>query len=206
MIFLLIGLTLGSLTVKFLCSRFGRRNLMIVASSVLLVGCSVVGVMQNLLNYTISSLVARVIDGFACGIGSTVAPIYSNPYPVKEISPSELSGKYGGLNQVFFTLGICLAASMQLFKFVDTGVLYWWQVSYLVLMFLVLIHIALLVLVLPDSPHWYYERCNKDKAKDIIRKIMVNPAAVVGKDFEIREEVRVDPASNQGIFIAMSTP
>jgi MFS family permease len=172
MIFLLIGLTLGSLTVKFMCFRFGRRCLLIVASCVLLVGISLVGSRQNLLPYSFTSFIARVIDGFACGIGSTVAPIYSNSYPVKELSPSELSGKYGGLNQVFFTLGVCSAASGQLFKFVDTGALYWWQVSYMVFIFLILVHITLLIFILPDSPHWHYEKGNKDKAKEIIRRIM----------------------------------
>jgi MFS family permease len=74
---LLIGLCLGSLAVKPLSSRYGRRHLMIVSACVLLAGTALVRTSQNIVNSDIPSFVGRFIDGFGCGIGSTVAPIYS---------------------------------------------------------------------------------------------------------------------------------
>lgn len=70
---------------------------------------------------------------------------------------------------------------------------------------LVLLHIACLVYVLPDTPHWYYEQGQKEEAKSLIRKIILDPAAVVGKNFEIKEEVRINTESKQGILTAIRT-
>mmetsp|Transcript_572 Transcript_572/g.880 ORF Transcript_572/g.880 Transcript_572/m.880 type:complete len:453 (+) Transcript_572:2751-4109(+) len=190
---LLAGLCIGSLIVKYLSPRFGRRMLLIVSSAILLIGTSV-----NIINSDETTFIARFIDGVACGIGTTVAPIY-----IKEITPSEVSGKFGGLNQVFFTAGICAAASMQLLKYQELNGLFWWQVGYIILISLIIIHVTLLITVLPDSPHWHFDKGNKEKAKDIIRKIFKNPFVVVDKKIEIKEEVRVDPESNQGIYITL---
>jgi hypothetical protein len=132
-----------------------------------------------------------------------VAPIYSERYSVKEITPSELSGKFGGLNQVFLTLGICSAASLQFLMYADLGSLLWWQFSFIVLIALVLMYIACLVYILPDTPHWYYEQGQKERAKSLMRRIILNPAAVVGKHFEIKEEVRLNTESTQGILTAI---
>lgn len=93
---------------------------------------------------------------------------------------------------------------MQLLRFCDIGGLIWWQVGYLIFITLILVYISLLVFVLPESPHWDYEKGNNERAKDLIRKIMINPAAVVNKKLEIKEEVKVDPNTKQGIIISMS--
>lgn len=199
---LLLGLCLGSFSVKYLCTRFGRRMLLIGSACVLVVGTVFVRATQCIVNNHYCSYIGRLISGIACGVGSTVAPIYSNLSAVKEITPSEVSGKYGGLNQVFLTLGYCTAFFQQYLKFSDLAVLLWWQVGYLMFIALMLMYISALVFILPDSAHWYYERGHKDKAKDLIRKIVANPAAVVERNFMIREEVRTNPESSQGILTA----
>lgn len=201
---LLLGMTLGSLSVKFLSLHFGRRPLLILSALMSIVGTALVRPIQNIINAVPSTFIARFIDGLACGIGSTVAPIYSKAYSVKEITPSEVSGKYGGLNQVFLTAGICVSVSLKFLKFADLGGLLWWQLGYMVLIVINLVRIALLYYVLPDSPHWYFEKGKKELAKNVIRRIIDNPAAVVDKKIEIKEEVRVDPDSHQGILISIS--
>jgi hypothetical protein len=94
---------------------------------------------------------------------------------------------------------------MQLLSYADLGTLIWWQLGYIIFSFLVLLHIGMLIFVLPDSPHWYYERGQIDQAKRLMRKIIVNPGAVVEKAFRVKEEVRIDPDSRQGSLIAMRT-
>lgn len=75
---LLLGLTFGSYSVKFLSSRYGRRRLMLISAVALLLGTSLVSSTQNLIHGVPTTIAARFIDGCACGIGSTVAPIYSD--------------------------------------------------------------------------------------------------------------------------------
>jgi SP family sugar:H+ symporter-like MFS transporter len=74
---LLLGLSLGAISVKFLTNYFGRRSLMIISAAVLLLGTSIVRATQNIVDGIYTTVIGRTIDGVACGIGSTVAPIYS---------------------------------------------------------------------------------------------------------------------------------
>lgn len=76
-VMLLLGLTLGSLSVKFLSLRYGRRALLIVSACMLIVGTALVSFRQDIIHYDASNFIGQFICGFACGIGSTVAPIYS---------------------------------------------------------------------------------------------------------------------------------
>lgn len=199
---LLLGLSIGSFSVKYLNNHFGRRALMIISAGVLLVGTALVASMQNVVDGIYTTIAARFIDGCACGIGSTVAPIYSNDYTVNEIATSELSGKFGALNQVFMTLGICTASITQLLHFEDL-MLNWWQVAYLIFIGLVLLHISMLVFVAPDSPHSCIERGDIPCAKATLRKIIKNPGASIDEFQQTRIFVRIDPESSQGIKIAL---
>jgi hypothetical protein len=124
------------------------------------------------------------------------------PKLVKEITPSEYSGRYGALNQVFMTLGICAASASPLLLYTDVKLL-WWQVTYLVFMGLVIIQLLMLIFITPDSPHSYHENGKDHLAKALLRDIMENPGAVVGMQLEIYNEVRIETHSSQGIKIAL---
>lgn len=80
----------------------------------------------------------------------------------------------------------------------------WWQVAYIIFTGLVLFHISMLVFVIPDSPHAYVERGESQKAKAILRKVVLNPGHVIDELLATKHFVRIDPESTQGIKIALS--
>jgi hypothetical protein len=149
------------------------------------------------------SIIGRLIDGFACGIGSAVAPIFSKVSLVKEVTPAKLCGKYGGLNQIFLSLGASFAIFLDFIDYSDIWGLRWWQTEYVIFIVLVLVHITSLIVLLPDTPHWYFERGDPEKAKSLVRRIINNPAAVIDTNFEIREEVRVSPGSSRALVTSL---
>jgi MFS family permease len=200
---LAVGQFIGTFSVKFLSRRSGRRPMLVMSFCVLLIGLGLVRSTQEMTGNLVVAFIGKFVTSFACGVGSTVAPIYSEHYSVKEVAPSELSGKLGGLNQVFYTIGLCSAAYFQLISLEDFGGLQGWRLGGIVFSVIVLIDIALFMMVLPDTPHWYFEQGNQDAAKRLIRKIFINPYIVVEQHIQIKEEVRVNPDSNKGILTAM---
>jgi MFS family permease len=186
---LLLGLCLGSLTVKFLCTRYGRRTLMIFSACILLVGTGMVKHRQNIVDNDYVKFISRAIDGFGCGIGSSVAPIYSKVSLVKEVTPAKLCGKYGGLNQVFLSLGIFTAVLISYLDKGSYGSLHWWQVGYMIVAALILVQIAVFVLLLPESPHWNYLHGNKGKAAAVSRRTYINPGSVIERNIEVLSDI-----------------
>mmetsp|Transcript_9234 Transcript_9234/g.17568 ORF Transcript_9234/g.17568 Transcript_9234/m.17568 type:complete len:427 (+) Transcript_9234:305-1585(+) len=189
---LLLGLSVGSYCVKFLSKRFGRRRLMIISAMLLLCGTAL-----NIIDGLITTVIARAIDGIACGIGSTVAPIYIN-----EIATSEFSGKFGALNQICMTLGLCTISVFQLISLTETALI-WWQISYIIFIGMVIIHICCLIFLVPDSPHSCIERGDLSHAKATLRRLMNNPGHVIDELEVTRNFVRIDPESYSGIKIAL---
>jgi MFS family permease len=184
----IVGLCLGSLTVKFLCNRYGRKTLMIVSACILLVGTGMVKHSQNIVDDLVVTYFGRVIDGFGCGIGSAVAPIYSRVSLVKEVTPAQLCGKYGGLSQVFLTLGVFTAVSFPEIEDNSSLNLKWWQVEYLIFIALILVQIGVFVLFLPESQHWDYLHGNRERAAAVSRRIYINPGNAVDRNLEVQRE------------------
>lgn len=102
------------------------------------------------------------------------------------------------------TLGICTALVAELLLFTDvTLYMFWWQLAYIVLIVLTLIHISCLIFFIPDSPHSYIERGKTRLAKATLRKVMDHPVHVIDEFSVTRMSVRIDPESTQGIKIAL---
>jgi MFS family permease len=143
---------------------------------------------QNIVDNPVVTCIGRVIGGFGCGIGSAVAPIYSKVSLVKEVTPGQLRGKYGGLNQFFFSFGIFTSASGLGLSSTSYDSLQWRQVGYLIFIGLILVQIGVFVLFLPESQHWDYLHGNRERAAAVSRRIYLNPGNAVDRNLEVQEE------------------
>jgi MFS family permease len=204
---LLIGLCLGSLTVKFLCTCYGRKTLMIVSACIVLVGTGIVRHSQSIHDNPFMTFIGRAISGFGCGIGSAVAPIYSKVSLVKEYTPGKLCSKYGGLNQVFLTLGIVSAILVSYLGFGSYGSLDWGQVGLMIFFALILVQLAVFVLFMPESQHWDRNNGNEVRAASVSRRLYINPGDVVAHNLEVQSdlEARYHQAKRR-IVSALCTP
>ncbi|ODV98458.1 hypothetical protein PACTADRAFT_36752 [Pachysolen tannophilus NRRL Y-2460] len=94
-----IGGLLGSIYAGKLADKFGRKRLFIVNSFFFIIGSMVETFSKNYYQL----LIGRLISGIGAGSGIVVTPLYIN-----EISPLELRGTLGSMNQVSINVGILL--------------------------------------------------------------------------------------------------
>eukprot|EP00698_Gefionella_okellyi_P009332 TRINITY_DN2366_c0_g1_i3.p1 TRINITY_DN2366_c0_g1~~TRINITY_DN2366_c0_g1_i3.p1 ORF type:complete len:482 (-),score=108.48 TRINITY_DN2366_c0_g1_i3:1101-2546(-) len=155
---MIIGAAVGAAVGGFIMEKFGRKRsgqaagAAITLGSVLLVA-SVSWVMLG---------IGRFIAGLGVGIESVVIPVY-----VAEIAPARLRGSVVTLHQLFITVGILVAYSVDLaFDKVNNG----WQ---WVLGLTMIPAIALLIgmLLLPETPRWLAQKGRTEEAHQVLQKL-----------------------------------
>src|SRR6185436_4479234 len=97
---LLIGCVIGAFLAGRLADVFGRRNVMIVAAALFLVGALVQGVSYD---HTIF-LIARLCGGIAVGTASVLSPAY-----ISEVAPANIRGRMTTVQQVMIITGLTAA-------------------------------------------------------------------------------------------------
>ena len=91
----------GGPIVNFLSQRIGRRITAIVAGITVLVGWVLIIPVKS--SFKALGYVGRAINGLGVGGVSTMNPVY-----IAELSPTEVRGAYGVMNQLFCSLGALL--------------------------------------------------------------------------------------------------
>ncbi|KAI7831339.1 general substrate transporter [Gamsiella multidivaricata] len=110
---LTLGGLLGAMLVgSRLADRFGRRNALMINNASLLVGSVVIGCAST---YT-GMLVGRFLIGVGCGAVTVIVPMY-----LAEVSPPELRGSLGVMNQLGIVVGIFFAQILGLYFSTPTG-------------------------------------------------------------------------------------
>ncbi len=169
------GAAIGALFSGFFARFLGRKKSLLLAGAlfVLMSGISVFLPPYEILYW------ARFFLGMAVGIASFVVPLY-----LAETAPAKIRGAMGTLFQLMITIGI-FGISLTNVIFVQTIESH---VARLPLMFLVIVIFALLMFIgaifLPESPRWFMLKGRKDKANDVLMKVMNTQEEV---DFEIKE-------------------
>nr|GEV32986.1 plastidic glucose transporter 4 [Tanacetum cinerariifolium] len=102
---LLAGATVGSFTGGSLADHFGRTKTFILDAIPLTVGAFLCASAQNV--ETI--IIGRLLSGFGIGISSAIVPLY-----ISEISPTEIRGTLGSINQWRGMFGIAVIPSILL--------------------------------------------------------------------------------------------
>ncbi|PPD76388.1 hypothetical protein GOBAR_DD26691 [Gossypium barbadense] len=155
---LLAGATVGSFTGGTLADKFGRTRTFQLDAIPLIIGAFLTATAQTVQ----TMIIGRFLAGIGIGISSAIVPLY-----ISEISPTEIRGALGSINQLFICIGIlaALVAGLPL-----AGNPLWWRT-----MFGVAIVPAILLAVgmafSPESPRWLFQQGKIPEAEKAIRTL-----------------------------------
>ena len=152
----LLGAMVGSLCSGRLTDRYGRRKIILIISSMFIIGTLIAALAPSLQVIVIG----RFCIGIAIGIGSYTAPLY-----IAEVAPANLRGGLVSLNQLAITIGIMCSYFIN-YAFTNT------QSSWR-LMFAIGLCPAILLgigmIFLPESPRFLVKQKMLSKAKETLR-------------------------------------
>ncbi|XP_074308306.1 plastidic glucose transporter 4 [Silene latifolia] len=174
---LLAGATVGSFTGGSLADKFGRTRTFQLDAIPLAIGAYLCATAQTIQ----MMMIGRLLCGIGIGISSALVPLY-----ISEISPTEIRGALGSVNQLFICIGILVAlvAGLPL-----AGNPLWWRTMFGIAT-VPSILLALGMAMCPESPRWLFQQGKVAEAQKAI-------AALYGKERvpEVMNDLR---ASVQG--------
>ncbi|XVF31585.1 hypothetical protein REPUB_Repub17cG0003600 [Reevesia pubescens] len=155
---LLAGATVGSFTGGALADKFGRTRTFQLDAIPLIIGAVLTATAQTVQ----TMIIGRLLAGIGIGISSAIVPLY-----ISEISPTEIRGALGSVNQLFICIGIlaALVAGLPL-----AGNPQWWRTMFGV----AAVPSILLVLGMalsPESPRWLFQQGKIPEAEKSIRTL-----------------------------------
>ncbi|CAL1390680.1 unnamed protein product [Linum trigynum] len=174
---LLAGATVGTFTGGALADKFGRTKTFQLDAIPLTIGAILCATAQSVQ----TMLIGRLLAGIGIGISSAVVPLY-----ISEISPTEIRGALGSVNQLFICIGILLAlvAGLPL-----AGNPIWWRTMF-GLSAVPSILLALGMSFSPESPRWLVQQGKVPEAEKAIQTLY-------GKE-RVSEVMQDLSASSQG--------
>lgn len=155
---LLAGATIGSFTGGSLADHFGRTKTFILDAIPLTVGAFLCASAQNVE----TMIIGRLLSGFGIGISSAIVPLY-----ISEISPTEIRGTLGSINQLFICIGI-LAALVAGLPLARNPL--WWRGMFGIAV-IPSVLLALGMAFSPESPRWLVQQRKIPQAEQAIIKL-----------------------------------
>lgn len=132
--------------------------------------------------------------GFAVGIASFIVPLY-----LSETAPAGIRGSMGTLFQLMITIGIFLIAVTNVYiaSIISNAK------SALPLMFLVISLFSLIMFfgsfALPESPRWLMLKGKKEKAKEVLTKVLNSEKEVSDELNDIEQAIKSDKGAGIGV-------
>ncbi|MDE9365071.1 sugar porter family MFS transporter [Luteipulveratus sp. YIM 133132] len=157
---LLLGAMAGALGSGRLADRIGRRRTLMVEGVLFLIG-TVVAVLAP--GYWVL-LLARIILGLAVGGASATVPVY-----LGEIAPASVRGRLLTLNQLLITVGILVS---YLINLVLSSGGHWRAMIGAGAVPALVIVLACVARLIPESPQWLLANDQDDKARGIMAKLV----------------------------------
>jgi SP family galactose:H+ symporter-like MFS transporter len=165
----LLGATIGALVGGRLTDRLGRRSTLLQVAALFIIGAIGTALAADMIWLS----VGRLVVGVAIGIASFTAPLY-----ISEISPPEVRGKLVSLNQLMITIGIVCSYLSDYALAASRG---WrWMFGLAAIPALILF---IGILFVPESPRWYMSRAMKEKAREVLMRMLTREMA----ESELRE-------------------
>ncbi|XP_042397839.1 plastidic glucose transporter 4-like [Zingiber officinale] len=154
----LAGATIGSFTGGALADKFGRTRSFQLDAIPLAIGAFLSATAQDVR----TMIIGRLLAGIGIGISSAIVPLY-----ISEISPTEIRGALGSINQLFICIGILVAlvAGLPL-----SGNPLWWRTMFTVAIFPSVL-MAVGMAFCPESPRWLFQQGKFSQAETAIRKL-----------------------------------
>ncbi|KAK1660734.1 hypothetical protein QYE76_048893 [Lolium multiflorum] len=154
----LAGATVGSFTGGALADKLGRTRTFILDAIPLAVGAFLSATAQDVR----TMIIGRLLAGVGIGISSALVPLY-----ISEISPTEIRGALGSVNQLFICIGI-LAALVAGLPLAQNPA--WWRTMFGISV-VPSILLALGMAVSPESPRWLFQQGKLSQAEAAIKKL-----------------------------------
>ncbi|MCD7453607.1 putative polyol transporter 6 [Datura stramonium] len=178
----------GSLCAGRTSDNIGRRNTIITASLIFLVGSVLMGYSPNYATL----LVGRCVAGVGVGFALMIAPVYS-----AEISSPSSRGFLTSLPEIGISVGILLGyLSNYIFSrlYLKLG----WRMMLGVAAFPSLL-LAVGILKMPESPRWLIMKGRLGDAKKILYKVSNTPQEAETRLRDIKQAVGIDEDCNDDI-------
>ncbi|KAK7340949.1 hypothetical protein VNO77_21667 [Canavalia gladiata] len=154
----LAGATVGSFTGGALAEKFGRTRTFQLDAIPLAIGGFLCATAQGVK----TMIIGRLLAGVGIGVASAIVPLY-----ISEISPTEIRGALGSVNQLFICIGIltALLAGLPLAKNPI-----WWRTMFGISI-VPSILLALGMTISPESPRWLFQQGKISEAEKAVKKL-----------------------------------
>ena len=166
---LLIGCFIGAFFAGRLADMIGRRNTMMLAAALFLVGALVQGAAPSQIVFVI----ARICGGMAVGAASVLSPAY-----ISEVAPAEIRGRLTTVQQIMIITGLTAAFVVNYFLAQGAGLStarFWGGIAAWRWMFLMQAIPAAIFLValflIPESPRYLVSKRRTDKAESVLASL-----------------------------------
>src|SRR5580765_7731212 len=166
---LLIGCFIGAFFAGRLADVMGRRNTMMLAAVLFLVGALV----QGTATAQIVFVLARICGGMAVGAASVLSPAY-----ISEIAPAEIRGRLTTVQQIMIITGLTAAFLVNYVLAAKAGVStakVWGGIEAWRWMFLMQAIPAAVFLIalfmIPESPRYLVSKRRTDKAESVLASL-----------------------------------
>ncbi|KAK8569155.1 hypothetical protein V6N12_007687 [Hibiscus sabdariffa] len=155
---LLAAAAVGSFTGGALADKFGRTRTFQLDAIPLIIGALLTAMARDVQ----TMIIGRLLAGIGIGITSAVVPLY-----ISEISPTEIRGALGSVNQLFICIGILAALVAGLPLSGNPG---WWRAMF-GLAVVPSILLALGMTYSPESPRWLFQQGKISEAEKSIEAL-----------------------------------
>lgn len=189
----LLGCVLGVSFAGAFSDRMGRKKTLALSGVLFLVSALGTAIPKEFTTFVLF----RILGGVGVGVASMASPMY-----IAEITPARIRGRMVSINQFAIVSGMLIIYFVN--YFISTrGDLAWnastgWRWMFASGAIPSAIFLGLLTLV-PESPRWLVERCQKDKAEAILSKVGGISFART-ELFSIDEALKQEPASLSELF------
>jgi SP family sugar:H+ symporter-like MFS transporter len=186
---LLIGCFIGAFFAGRLADLMGRRNTMMIAAVLFLIGALVQGFAES---HTLF-LIARVAGGMAVGAASVLSPAY-----ISEVAPASIRGRMTTLQQIMIITGLTAAFVVNYFLAAAAGQsteAFWggiaaWRWMYLMQALPAAVFLIALIMI-PESPRYLVSKGRDAEARTVLDKLFGSEVAAA-KVQEIKASFNAD--------------
>ncbi|KAL2354297.1 general substrate transporter [Cryomyces antarcticus] len=163
-----IGCAVGCLGSFTFGEHVGRKKMIIAGASTMIIGTVILASATTLAQL----LVGRIVTGIGNGFNSSNIPVYQS-----ELCDASIRGRLVSLQGTITIVGLCVAYWMDYGLSFVSGPVQW----RLPIAFQGLFAIGLLfqILPLPESPRWLIEAEQKDKASEVLARLVLGDKADV---------------------------
>jgi MFS transporter, SP family, sugar:H+ symporter len=166
---LLLGCMAGSFLAGWLADAMGRRNVMMLAAVLFLVGA----IIQGFADSQTVFVAARIMGGMAVGAASVLSPAY-----ISEVAPANIRGRMTTVQQIMIITGLTAAFVVNYFLAQSAGTstdAFWggyeaWRWMYWMQAVPAAVFLAALFFI-PESPRYLVSKGRDEEAKSVLTRL-----------------------------------